>query len=297
MDEVEASLRAMWSATTSVVANAQTRRQESLHSTSGAPAISIANLSFSYPDSPPALRDVTLQVQRGRFFAIVGGNGSGKTTLAKHLVGLLRPSSGTVTILGEETRRKSPGELARQAGYVFQNPEHQFVTERVADELAYSLRGRFDAVEIARRVQGLLQTFGLAGYEDENPFALSQGQKRRLSVATMVALEQPILILDEPTFGQDQQSTAALMAMLQTLHAAGTTIILISHDMQLVAEYADEVAVMNEGQIIFQGTPRDLFQQPAILQQASLAMPPLAELARRLGLPPLLTIEEWTKYA
>lgn len=105
-----------------------------------------------------------------------------------------------------------------------------------------------------------------------------------------------MLILDEPSFGQDQQSTAALMATLQKLHDAGTTIVFITHDMQLVAEYADEAAVMDEGQIIFQGSPRDLFQQPAILQQASLALPPLADLARRLGLPPLLTVDEWVRF-
>ncbi len=310
LDEVEAALRAvwgtMWSATTPVLAGADTRRQEcpiqrgrlSSHSTGVAtPAISIANLTFAYPDSPAVLRDVTMQIGRRRFFAIVGANGSGKTTLARRLVGLLRSGSGTVTVLGQDTRRKSPGELARQVGYVFQNPEHQFVTERVADELAYSLRGRFDDAQITQRVQSLLSTFGLEGYEDENPFALSQGQKRRLSVATMVALEQPILILDEPTFGQDQQSTTALMATLQKLHDAGVTIVFITHDMQLVAEYADEVAVMDNGKVIFQGTPRDLFGKPEILQQASLALPPLADLARRLGLPPLLTVDEWVGWA
>jgi energy-coupling factor transport system ATP-binding protein len=312
MDEVEASLRAlpMWSATRArpapsgapVVAAARMRRQESSHSTNAAgsvatPAISIEHLTFAYPDSPPVLCDVTMQIARGRFFAIVGANGSGKTTLAQHLVGLLRPGSGTVTVLGEDTRRKSPGQLARQAGYVFQNPEHQFVTERVADELAYSLRGRFDAAQITQRVQALLTTFGLAGYEDENPFALSQGQKRRLSVATMVALEQPVLILDEPTFGQDQQSTTALMATLRTLHDAGVTIIFITHDMQLVAEYADEVAVMDGGRVIFQGSPRQLFGRTDIMQQASLLLPPLAELSRRLGLPGLATLADWARWA
>ena len=302
LDEVEDWLRVMWSATTPVVApllpnaggNGGPRRLESSHST---PAIALRDLTFAYPDSTPALRNVNLQIERGRFFALVGANGSGKTTLAKHLVGLLRPASGSVTVLRQETRRRSPGELARQAGYVFQNPEHQFVTERVADELAYSLRGRWPQAEIAQRVGQLLSIFGLQGYEDENPFALSQGQKRRLSVATMVALDQPILILDEPTFGQDRAGTEALMATLKRPHAAGTTIVFITHDMQLVAEYAEEVAVMHDGQVIFQGSPRDLFQQPGILREASLILPPLAELARRLGLPPLLTVEEWGDWA
>lgn len=300
LDGLAAELRAarLWSATTPSLPkpDATTEASRSIDARSMA-AISIENLSFAYPDSPPVLRDVTMSVERGAFFALVGANGSGKTTLAKHMVGLLRPASGSIMLLGQDTRRQSTGDLARQAGYVFQNPEHQFVTERVADELAYSLRGRWSDDEIARRVQDLLQRFGLQGYADENPFALSQGQKRRLSVATMVALEQPILILDEPTFGQDQQSTAALMGTLQALHAAGTTILFVTHDMQLVAEYASRVAVMDAGQVIFAGAPRELFGRADILQRASLTLPPLADLSQRLGLPPLLTVDEWVEAA
>ncbi len=310
LDEAEASLRMwtatnpssprMWSATSPDVA-ATTEKSiwsattPSSHSNSV--AVAISDLSFSYPGSPPALRHVNLNIERGRFFALVGANGSGKTTLAKHLVGLLRPASGAVSLLGSDTRRQSSWDMARQVGYVFQNPEHQFVTERVSDELAYSLRGRWDAPEIARRVSSLLHTFGLEGYADANPFSLSQGQKRRLSVATMVALDQPILILDEPTFGQDQQSTTALMANLRQLNEAGTTIVFITHDMQLVAEYASEVAVMQDGAIIFQGALHDLFARPDIMERASLVLPPLAELSRRLGLPPLLTVQEWVAAA
>jgi len=208
----------------------------------------------------------------------------------------LRPAQGSISILGKDTRRQSRGDLARQVGYVFQNPEHQFVAEQVRDELAYSLRGRFSEAEIARRVAGLLHTFGLEGYEEANPFSLSQGQKRRLSVATMVALEQPVLVLDEPAFGQDQQSTAALMSTLAGLHDAGVTIVFITHDMQLAAEYADEAAVMCTGELIFRGTPRQLFAHPEIMQRASLILPPLSELSHRLGLPPLLSVEEWVAW-
>lgn len=257
------------------------------------PAVAVDDLHYAYPGRLPVLQGVRLRVAPGRFLALVGANGSGKTTLASHLVGLLRPDRGTVRVLGRDTGRQSPRQLAQQVGYVFQNPEHQFVTERVADELAYSLRGRWGEAETERRVQNLLQTFGLAGYAEANPFALSQGQKRRLSVATMVALEQPVLVLDEPTFGQDRHSAAALMGILKSLQAAGTTIVFISHDMQLVAEYANEVAVMVEGQVHFQGSPADLFRQPELLAAAGLDRPPLAELGWRLGRSDLLTVEDW----
>lgn len=256
-------------------------------------AVAIDDLYYAYPGRPPVLQGVRLRVEAGRFVALVGANGSGKTTLAKHLVGLLRAGRGVVWVLGRDTGRQSPRQLAQQVGYVFQNPEHQFVTERVADELAYSLAGRWGERETERRVQSLLQTFGLAGYAQANPFTLSQGQKRRLSVATMVALEQPVLVLDEPTFGQDRHSAAALMGLLKLLQAAGTTIIFISHDMELVAEYADEVAVMVEGRVPFQGSVIDLFRQPELLAAAGLTRPPLAELGYRLGRPDLLTVEDW----
>ena len=298
LDEAEAALCAAGAGQHVLPAATPDTRQQARPTESDvdAPAVEIHHLSFAYGAGAAALSDVTLRIASGSFFALVGANGSGKTTLAKHLVGLLRPTQGTVAILGKDAHRQSRGDLARQVGYVFQNPEHQFVAERVADELAYSLRGRFLDSEIERRVAGLLRTFGLEGFEGANPFALSQGQKRRLSVATMVALDQPILVLDEPAFGQDQQSTLALMSTLSALNDAGTTVIFITHDMQLAAEYADEVAVMSEGRLIYQGSPRRLFEQAELMQQASLVLPPLAELARRLGLPPLLTVREWVQW-
>lgn len=293
LDEVEAALRpragALWGARAAEVIPAAPCSAE----THTEAAIELADVTFAYAGGAPALQNVNLRVRRGSFFALVGGNGSGKTTLAKHLVGLLHPTSGAVRVLGRDANHRRPAELARQVGYVFQNPEHQFVTERVRDELTYSLRGLRSEEEISERVASLLNTFGLRGYEEQNPFLLSQGQKRRLSVATMVALDQPILVLDEPSFGQDQQSTAALMATLHELHSRGVTIIFISHDMQLVAEYADEVAVMSGGRVIFQGSPRLLFESDDVLAKASLARPPLAELSHRLQLPQMLTVAEW----
>lgn len=260
-------------------------------------ALSVEGVHFTYPDGTMALQDVHLHVPRGRFCALVGANGSGKTTLAKVLVGLLPAQHGRVTVLGQVITPRNRQQIARQVGYVFQNPEHQFITARVRDEIAYSLDPAMDVAERNRRIDDLLERFGLRDHADFNPFALSQGQKRRLSIATMVAMGQPILILDEPTFGQDYQSAQEVMSVLHALQQAGTTILCITHDMQLVADYAHEVAVMAQGRIIFQGTPRALFQRPEILSQAGLDLPPLAALSSRLGLNGFYTLEDWLQWA
>ncbi len=258
-------------------------------------AIEVEEVEFAHAGGPPILRQVNFHLRRGAFCALVGGNGAGKTTLARQLIGLLRPTRGRIRVLGRDVQRLSISELGKQVGYVFQNPEHQFVSERVADELAFSLRGRWGMAETRRRAEQLLHVFGLEDYADANPFALSQGQKRRLSVATMVALEQPILILDEPTFGQDQRTAAALMELLRDLHARGTTILLITHDMELVAEHAQEVAVIWDGWILYHGPTRDLFRRPNLLQQAALGMPPLARLGQWVGHPELVTLRDWIR--
>ncbi|MBA7626064.1 putative HMP/thiamine import ATP-binding protein YkoD [subsurface metagenome] len=256
-------------------------------------AVSIEDLSFAYTGGPKVLDGVCLQVERGAFLALVGENGSGKSTLAKSLSGLIRPKSGDIFIMGYSAKAIKSSCFVRYVGYVFQNPEHQFVTERVSDELSYSLKRHYAEEEVERRLEELLHNFDLKGYEDANPFSLSQGQKRRLSVATMIALNQPILILDEPTFGQDRGSTLSLMELVQSLHKRGKTIILITHDMQLVLEYAWSAAVMHQGKILFKGSPHSLFQNADILSTASLTLPFEAQLGNRLGDSELFTKRDW----
>ncbi len=247
------------------------------------PAVQVRNLSFSY-DGPVVLDDINLRVPQGDFLAIVGANGAGKTTLAQHLMDVLHPPRGIVLLDGSDVTRIPARDLIRQVGYVFQNPEHQFITESVEHELSFGLRlmGLPEA-EIETRVGALLEQFGLSHLARANPFTLSQGEKRRLSVATMLAVGQETLILDEPTFGQDQRNAEALMQMLSELHAAGRTVIMITHDMTLVAEYARHVAVMVEGQLRFHGLTADVFARPELLAQARLTLPPLAELSQRLA--------------
>lgn len=240
------------------------------------------------------LDDVSLRVAQGEFLAIVGANGAGKTTLAQHLMGILPAPRQTVFIEGQDVRDIPSPQLIERAGYVFQNPEHQFVTDSVFDEVAYGLRVKgLSAREVEARTNAMLERFGLRRLAKANPFTLSHGQKRRLSVATMLAMGQRTLILDEPTFGQDQRNADALMHMLRELHAEGRTVIIITHDMALVAEYAERVAVMSAGRILFDGDARELFARPELLRQARLTPPPIAQLAERVpALRDALMLEE-----
>jgi energy-coupling factor transporter ATP-binding protein EcfA2 len=250
---------------------------------SQAAVIEVKDLSFAYGELP-ALYHVSLDVERGDFLAIVGPNGAGKSTLAKHLIGLIKPPAGAVRFENQELAEIPAKALSARVGYVFQNPEHQFVTEQVADEVAYGLRvAGFPDDEVRTRSADLLELFGLARYAKANPFTLSHGEKRRLSVAAMLAMGQDTLILDEPTFGQDERNSAALMSLLLELNRSGKTIVMITHDMRLVAEYANRVAVMLDGRVEFLGAPAELFTQTELLARAHLNLPPLARLAALLS--------------
>ncbi|MBX6772956.1 MAG: ABC transporter ATP-binding protein [Chloroflexi bacterium] len=247
-------------------------------------AVEITGLSYCYPGGARALQEVSLAVPTGAFVAIVGPNGAGKSTLAAHLIGSLPAPRGVVRLFGRDIRAIPSRELPRFVGYVFQNPEHQFVARTVYDELAFGLRvqGRTES-EIGRIVQAVLTDFGLQDHAAANPFTLSHGEKRRLSVATMLVLDQPILLLDEPTFGQDRANTRSLMERLVALNRAGRTIIMITHDLRLVAEYAQEVALLVEGTLIFRGRPEHLFARTDLLARGRLTVPPLIQVSRALA--------------
>jgi energy-coupling factor transport system ATP-binding protein len=237
------------------------------------PAVACRGLTFAYDEANPVLRDVELEIAAGEFAALVGPNGSGKTTLARHLLGLLpRPARGQVLLFGDPVQQLGLPELTRRAGYVFQNPEHQFVTDTVWEELAYSLRARQTAQsEVRGQVEDMLERFGLREHARRNPFTLSQGEKRRLSVATMLALDQRLLILDEPTFGQDRRASLALMDSLAALNRSGVTILIITHDMRLVRRHARRALALVGGRLVFSGSPPDLFDRPDLLAAARLA--------------------------
>jgi energy-coupling factor transport system ATP-binding protein len=235
------------------------------------PAVRTTRLTYAYPGGPHVLTGVDLEVPQGDFVALVGPNGSGKSTLARLWMGLLPAPRDTIEVFATPQEVLSEEELAERLGYVFQNPEHQFVRDTVREELAFSLQTlRRSPSEIGRRVGELLARFDLAGVADRNPFTLSQGQKRRLSVAAMLASGQRMLILDEPTFGQDRASAHALMESLRSLNRSGVTIVFITHDMRFVRQYARRAVVLVRGRCIFDGSPAALFRNGRALDRARL---------------------------
>lgn len=245
--------------------------------------LKINNLSFSY-DKKKVLNNINLEVESGDFLAIVGANGAGKTTLAKHMVNVIKPLEGNVFIEGKDISNVSSKKLSKKIGYVFQNPEHQFIKDTVEEQLSFGLKLRgLSQDKIDKWLDNTLKQFNIENYKDKSPYMLSHGQKRLLSVATMLTLGQDILILDEPTFGQDFKSSGKLLGFLKSLNDNGKTIIIITHDMTLVDKYAKNVVVMNKGDVLFKGKTKDLFKREKLLDQASLTLPPLLKLSKSLA--------------
>lgn len=227
------------------------------------------------------LHDVDLTVRAGEFVAVAGANGAGKTTLVQAMAGVIPPPRGTVRVDGVDAARTGLRELSRRIGFVFQNPEHQFIAHTVFDELAHGLRGRgLGDAEIRARTTAMLERFGLEGKADVHPFLLSGGQKRRLSVGTALIAGAPILALDEPTFGQDRARADELLRLLRDLNEAGTTIIVVTHDMQLVAEYAHRAVVVHDGRIRADAATADVFADETLLRESGLRRPVLQEALR-----------------
>ena len=238
---------------------------------------------YRYDNGVEALQGVDLEVRDGDRLAIVGQNGSGKTTLAKLFIGLLRPTRGTVLVEGVDTRRRTIGELASRVGYVFQNPDHQIFAATVCEELAFGPRHLgVPEEEVRVRVDRALELFGLAAYRHEPPAALGFGLRRAVGLAAVLTMSPRVLVLDEPFTGLDWRSIEAVLDQLRALGEQGHAIVLITHNMRAVAEFAERMVVLADGQMIAHETTRALFQETDVLARASLARPPIAELAFRL---------------
>jgi energy-coupling factor transport system ATP-binding protein len=246
--------------------------------------LEMRDVHFAYADGPPALDGVSLRIRAGEFVALIGQNGSGKTTLAKHLNGLLRPTRGTVLVDGVDTRTLSLGAIARRVGFVFQDPDHQLFSPSVAEEVAYGPRHLdLSPQEVEDRVERALRVCGLVERRDEDPFLLRKGERQRLAVAAILAIEPRVLVLDEPTTGLDWREQLAVLALLDELNRAGVTIVVISHSPWLVAEHAARAVLMARGRVLFDGPVPELFLAGDALRAASFVLPDATRLGLRFG--------------
>lgn len=254
------------------------------------PAVRVQALEYTYP--PPrrivALQGIDLEISKGGFLAIIGQNGSGKSTLAKCISGFLAPTAGTVTVDGTKIHTLPPPKRATEVGYVFQNPDQQLFRETVWTDVAFGLRNLHKPKdEIEASVEAALNFLQLWNKRDLHPFQLSKGDRQRLAIASVVVLKPKVLIVDEPTTGQDPVKAREIMDMLTLLNEEGMSIVVITHSMKLVAEYARQTIVLFEGSVLLQGPPREIFRHPDSLARAFLAPPAVAQLALELGLTPL----------
>jgi energy-coupling factor transport system ATP-binding protein len=258
-------------------------------------AIDIRELSHRFGPLR-ALDGVDLAIAPGESVAIVGQNGSGKTTLVKHPVGLLRPLSGRVLLDGEDTASRSIASLARTVGYAFQDPDDQLFTGNVAREIAFGPANLgLPAADRSRLVDQAMAAVGLAGDADTNPYDLDLAARKLVGLASVCAMDPAVLVLDEPTTGQDRPGIGRVGAVVDAFAAAGRTVVAVTHDMEFAARHFGRVVVMRAGRIVADGPPRQIFApgNADLLASTGLRLPPIPELAGRLGLPGSpLTVEE-----
>jgi energy-coupling factor transport system ATP-binding protein len=246
--------------------------------------ISIKGLKFTYDGGVQAIRDMNLDIRFGEYLALVGGNGSGKTTLAKNINGLLRPTSGSVVVAGRPTNEQKVAALARIVGYAFQNPDHQLFCSSVEEEVRFGpMNLGYSEQDVRDKVEKAIEAMSLEQLRKLPPLSLRLGERRRVSIASVIAMDPDVLILDEPTTGLDAEESAELMRRLKRLNDNGKTIILITHDMKLVAEHAKRVVVISEGRVLLDSDPRGAFSDLEILRQSNLVPPAVTQLAHRLS--------------
>ena len=249
-----------------------------------APLIEFQNVHYSYKGEAPALRGVNLTIHEGELVAILGRNGSGKTTLARHIIGLLQPAQGRVIVGGREVAITPTHELTQQIGFCFQNPNHQIVSFKVRDEMTFGLKAHnIDPAEFEGRIQRALELVDLLDVLDAEIFDLGKGQKQRLALASVLTLNPKILVIDEPTTGQDPQMTKEIFDILKHLNDLGTTVLMITHRVDYAAAYAHRAIVMNRGEVAFDGPVLDLIAHPEIMRANALELPDITKLALRLG--------------
>jgi len=251
--------------------------------------IVLENVHFSYANNIEALKGVSLTINNGDFIAIMGQNGAGKTTFIKHFNGLLKPSSGVVRVNGVETTKTSVAGLAKNVGFVFQNPDNQLFSETVEDEIAFALKNfGFDKETIEKRVTWALDFLSLSQYRKTSPFLLSGGERKRVALASVLAWNPETLVLDEPTIGQDHEQKEKLRQFIMQLQSEKKTVIMVTHDVEFVAECNPRVILMQDGKIVADGKAKDILTNSKLLEESSIVLPQIAQIFTKLsplGLP------------
>jgi len=246
--------------------------------------IEAKNISFTYPNDVEALRDVSVTIKDGEFVAIMGQNGAGKTTLVKHFNGLLKPRKGQVTVNGVDVTKVSVAKLARNVGFVFQNPDHQLFSDSVEEEISFALRNfGFEESVVESRVTWALNLLNLTQYRKTSPFMLSGGERKRVALASVLAWNPETLILDEPTIGQDYQQKEKLRQFILQMKTQRKTVIMVTHDVEFVAECNPRVLLMREGKIVDDGEASRILTNPETLAAASIVPPQIAQIFLELS--------------
>lgn len=243
--------------------------------------IEFQDVSASYEESTPVVRGVSFTIHDGDMVAFVGTNGAGKSTTMRLINGLLKPTSGTVLIDGVPTTELKTSQLAERVGFLFQNPDRQICCNTVREELLFGFeaQGRSDA-DAARRVDAIIERFGFDG--DAEPFLLNRGTRQLLALASIIVLEPPCIILDEPTTGLDFRECTKVMDIIADLHTRGTTVVMVCHDMEVVGDYAKRVIAMTNGQIVADGPTFEVLRDRDVLDRAHLLAPQVTEVSMRL---------------
>ncbi|RDX38866.1 ABC transporter ATP-binding protein [Vibrio campbellii] len=248
--------------------------------------LAVRNLTYSYDGEKNALEDVNFDVKRGEFVSVLGKNGSGKSTITKLVMGVIEPDQGSMILNGQDLNELTIFERSQKVGVVMQNPNHMISHHMIFDEVAFGLRNRgVEEKQVEAKVLEVLELCGLSKYRHWPIEALSYGQKKRVTIASILALEPELLILDEPTAGQDYRNYTSMLSFIEKLNRElGVTVMIISHDMHLVLEYTTRSIVIADSKLIADAPMTEVFSSPALLDQANLATTSLYELATELGI-------------
>ena len=248
----------------------------------------INNLTYQYDKKRKALDNVSMDFDKGNIIGIIGSNGSGKSTLFNNLMGILKATSGEILYRGNNLKydKKSLYKLRREVGVVFQDPEKQIFYSMVYDDIAFALRNIGTDEDIIKvRINQALDAVNGKDFIDRPVHSLSYGQKKRVAIASVIAMNNDLILLDEPTAGLDPESTKAIVEIIKSLHNKGKKIVITSHDMNLIYDICDYVYVLNKGKVINEGSTEDVFLNERIINEAGLELPWLVKLNKNMGLP------------